>query len=92
MSFTSEAGISLSQGEPKGMEMEPEMPMLACRALSTHSANLETVWAGVRFKLARLWETLAETFSFTLVQPQATARSTPFRLAIRARYSTPSLR
>ena len=72
------------------MEMEPEMPIPASFARSTAAWNPATLCAGVRFRFARLWATLAETFNFTFVQPQAMARSTPFTLAISARYSTPS--
>ena len=86
---TTLTGISLSQGDPKAMEMDPEIAIPASFARSTQAAKRATLSAGVQFKLARLWATEAETLSFTFLQPQAMARSTPFKLAIRARYSTP---
>lgn len=59
------------------MEMEPDISIPAALAAWEQGANPATVSAGVRFRLARLWALLADTFNFSFLQPQAAARSTP---------------
>ena len=89
MASTSETGMRPSQGEAKGMEMEPEMAMPLSPAARTQSAKPATLSSGVMFRFFRLCCRLADTLSFTFLQPQAAARWTPRRLGISARSSTP---
>ena len=74
MESTSSTGVRPSQGEPKGMEMEPEMAMPCSPAAWTHWAKPATLSSGVMFRFFRLCWRLAETFSLTFLQPQSTAR------------------
>ena len=49
MASTSETGMRPSQGEAKGMEMEPEMAMPFSPAARTQSAKPATLSSGVMF-------------------------------------------
>ena len=89
MASTSSTGVRPSHGEAKGMEMEPEMAMPLAVAASTQPAKPATLCSGVMLRFLRLCMRLAETLSFTFLQPQSTARCTPRRFGISARSSTP---
>ncbi len=62
------------------MEMEPETSIPCSAAALTQSAKPATLSSGVIFRFFRLCSRLAETFSFTFLQPQSAARWTPRRL------------
>ena len=62
MASTSARGMRPSQGEAKGMEMEPEMAMPFSPAACTQPAKPATLSSGVMFRFFRLCWRLADTF------------------------------
>ncbi len=90
MLFTSSTGILYSQGDPKGIDIEPETSNPFAFAKSTQSLNFATLSSGVMLTFAKLCALLAETFNLTFLHPHLTALSTPLRLNTSALYSTSS--
>ena len=85
-------GIFPSKGQPKAVDIAPETAAPFSCAKAVHSLKPSSSSAMDFFMFARACDSLAERVSFTFVMPEASARSTPFLLATRQRYSTPGRR
>ena len=92
ISATCRVAIFPSKGQPNAVEMAPETSAPFACANATQSLKPSMSSSGVLFRLAFACDSLAETVSLTFVIPDARARSTPFRFATSARYSTPAVR